>query len=538
MVRNCESHDSIEQENELDGLALTRRTVMALLGAGGVAAVASGSATASHGGGSSATTWNENQDANNYDLLNLHSLDTEHVHASAREAEVIVWRDDNDVYHADGQDGEVASGEDFVSVTQSALDSLTSGRTWKETVRVVSPGETDRSDEIFVPSYTVFDVAAPIVITAGDDFIPIKSQDTEHVEIPRFRLQGSVDWGIFCKSVKDLHIGDVRMDLQGSGLGVRVDASGDNGRSEDVRIDSVFIERADNHGVETRGVDRLQVGRVLGKNVSGCTLLLNETGDATVGDIMEYSPNPPGTTDYATFRTTYQQGRVTADNIVSHQADRGLHIHGGSGEIAINNVYIANPRGKGAVLNGCPNTILNGGVIKNCNGEAIDVYTIDDPSTNPEERADGIKVTNMRIYDDRDDPQQTEAIDEGGNAQNNQYVDNDLRDGGTNELIRLASPTTVVRDNVGAGVSEGTVTLTSGSSPAARVKGVDSFGDVTLDLRAKPVSPPSSAMGWDHRFEWDGSQWDLIIEWTTDPGQDMDLDYIVDRPQANLGRYP
>lgn len=43
-----------------------------------------------------------------------------------------------------------------------------------------------------------------------------------------------------------------------------------------------------------------------------------------------------------------------------------------------------------------------------------------------------------------------------------------------------------------------------------------------------------------HLFEYNGdtSQWGLVVEWVTDPGEDLTLDYIVDRLQANIGRYP
>ncbi|WP_339106155.1 LamG-like jellyroll fold domain-containing protein [Haloterrigena salinisoli] len=504
-----------ENQSPSSDLTLTRRNAMSLLGIGGLAGSAAGSSSASHSSGSG---------------------------KAARDADVIVWKDDEGVYHADSADGHVASSEDFIGVTQAAVDSLTDDRDWKEKVVIASPGEVTQTDGtgIEIPSYTIFDVPAPINLPEDSSLTLVEASDAEHIEIPNFTLHGPADYGILLHSVTDVVLGNIRLHMP-TGEGVRIDNESDSeDRSTDIQVDRVYGVGTDYHLFETAAVDRIQINQVLAKNVGGCAVLLNDSSDATIGDIIEYSPDIPDDWKYATFRTTFQDGRVTADNIVSHQAGRGLHIHRGSGEIVINNVYIEGARNKGAVINAPPNTILNGGIIKNCQGEAVDLYSTTDPKLTPERRAEGVKITNMRIYDDRPEGErtQTEAIDEGGNALNNQFVDNDLRDGGTDAIINTASPTTVVRDNVGAGVAQGMVTLSSGSDPAARVESVDDHPDVTLDLRSKTFEGPSSAFQYDHHFEWTGGQWDLVFEWVTDPGESLTVDYIVDRPQANIGRYP
>lgn len=227
---------------------------------------------------------------------------------------------------------------------------------------------------------------------------------------------------------------------------------------------------------------------------------------------------------------------------MSRDTKRGLHLHTGSGKIVIGNVYIDGARNWGAVLSGPPNAVLNGGVIKNVSGKAIDLYTISGLAREPERAADGVVISNFRITDDRPEEErdQTHAIHETGNAMNNRIVDNDVRDGGTEAPLNIDTETSVIRDNVGDGVDSGTITLESGAEPAARVKGVSQKRDVTLDLRAKTFEGPSASFAWDHYFEYDGEaeQWDLIVEWRTDPDENIELDYIVDRPQANLGRWP
>ncbi|MFB6119596.1 MAG: hypothetical protein ABEJ68_00590, partial [Halobacteriaceae archaeon] len=57
-------------------------------------------------------------------------------------------------------------------------------------------------------------------------------------------------------------------------------------------------------------------------------------------------------------------------------------------------------------------------------------------------------------------------------------------------------------------------------------------------LRAKAHDGPDARFSWDHYFEWDpeAGAWELVVEWRTDPGEDVTFDYIVDQPQANLDR--
>ncbi|AHG01819.1 hypothetical protein HALLA_00580 (plasmid) [Halostagnicola larsenii XH-48] len=492
--------------------------------------------------------------------MNLRSVDVEHVYTAARDADVVVWKDEDDVYHADSADEHVASSEDFIGVAQAAVDSLTDDRDWKEKVAVVSPatiyddqqGETDLHQDlrkgpgIDLPSYTILDVPASITVeNAGGDpwAIPVRAQDAHHIEVPNLTVRGSPRYTIMMSSVSNLYLGNINIELDDIGIGIRIDAGDEanvnSKRPKDIQVDRIYAEGIDYHAFETSGVDRIQIDQVLGKNINGCVVLLNDSSNATIGDIIEYSPDIPGHNRYATFRTTYQEGRVTADNIVSHESGRGLHIHRGSGEIIINNVYIDGARNRGAVINAPPNTVLNGGIIKNCDGAAIDLYSTTDPEFTPARRAEGVNITNMRIYDDQEGERtQTHAIKEAGTALNSRIVNNDVRDGGTEALITSTSPTSVISGNVGDGVAKGTVTLTARSDPAARVEGVSPHSDVTLELRSKTFEGPDTAFQYDHHFEWTGSQWDLVFEWVTDPGEDLTVDYIVDRPQATIGRFP
>lgn len=464
--------------------------------------------------------------------------------------DVVVWQDGDGIFHAENRGGIVFSGEHIDHAIQAAMNSLTPGRTVKEKVLVVSSGTITRTAEagpveaLMIPSYTILDIPATLKVeidekaSAGERLnkrVQIKARNARHIDIPNINIVGDIGWGIKLESVSNVRIGHAYMNVTGWSP-IRIDAEGTAGRSRDIQIHSAYIEGASGHAFETRGVDRLQVGQIMAKHMTGCAVLLNETNDATINSISGYNPN--STSNYATFRTTrHDHGRISVNQIVSLHAPRGIHIHAQSGEIIVSNIYIDGARGNGIRLSSSPNTILTNGIIKNTRGTAIEVFTFDDDPI-PARTADGVTISHMRIYDDRPEGQRTQTRGIVFRGQNGTIVNNDLRNAGTQANMIVDSPTTFVRDNLGAGIAEGTVTLQSGSHPAARIEGVSPHRDVNFDLRARAVGAPEASFSWNHYFEYNGStsHWDLVIEWRTDPGVNMELEYNIDQPLANLGR--
>lgn len=177
-------------------------------------------------------------------------------------------------------------------------------------------------------------------------------------------------------------------------------------------------------------------------------------------------------------------------------------------------------------MQNCQDVAVQGGVVKNTDGDGVRIDSRNDGEQIP---AESVSISNLRIYDDRDEPKQTWGILETGPARNhNRFVNNDVRDGGTTRDIGIFSNTTVVRDNVGGGFADREVTLSAGGSSAARAEGVSEFPDVTipgsvdepeyfeasaLDVRAKPATSESSETYARERYvEYDGSagSWDGI----------------------------
>ncbi|WP_330633401.1 right-handed parallel beta-helix repeat-containing protein [Halocatena halophila] len=538
-------------ENERSGL--TRRTALELFAlAGGTPLLASrttaGESTSQKSGG--VRPWNQDVDAQHHRLANLGSIDVEHVHTPARATDVVVWKDADGVFHADGRDEHVTSGSDVLSVTQAAVDSLTPDRTWMETVSIVSPGRVPYTDGPFrsieLPSYTRLDGAAPISCEFEDgdhsNVIVATATDAEHVEIPRLTVTGGPWMALRIQRCSNVRLGELTV-LYDPGAdtndGIRIDNGYDIGtprRCTDVQLSSVYLEHGGHHAVETYGVDRLQIGDVLAKEIGGCAVLLNQTTDATVNSVI--GRNPGGPAGYPTFRLANFCNNVSVRQIVSRGGMKGVMLLTAR-NTSIGDVNIVGAEDSGIFVSTSFNVVINGGVIKNCNGEAIRIHGYPTDQFEYTLPTANITVANVRLLDDRSgsDRTQTYAIRETGpTAFSNQYVHNDVRAGGTVTPIAVGSPSSVITDNVGDGEARGTVTLTPNTDLPARVPGVSPHRGVTLKLREAVTEGPNAAFAWDAYFEWDptAERWDLVFEWRTDPGEPLTVAYIVDRPQATL----
>ena len=529
---------------------LTRRVALTLMGGSGLGGAATGSAGArrrdretTSPGDQPWYDWNADVDADGHVLDGLGAVNVDHVYTAARDADVVVWKDGGGTFHADGHDERVASGADVLAVTQVAVDSLTEGREWKEKVVVVSPGEaTGEVDRVDLPSYTTLDVPAEIHVPypEGADHSDVVehvvyAEDVERIEIPNLTVTGAPWMPVRIRQASKVKIGDFRFlapEGTDTDVGLRIDDNGGAGRCEDVQVGSAYVENGGHHGVETVNVHRFQANQIIGNAVGSTALLLNTSTDATVNSVIGYDTGSEEEA-YATFRLANGNRNVSVGQVVSRGGYRGMAIITDARRVSIGEVDIANPKWNGIQLVDAKDVTIGGGVIRNCGEEAVTIYSLNSDPPN-----EGITLTDLRIFDDREDKQQSWAIHEAGESRNNRFVDNDVRNGGSEGLIRVGSPTTVVRDNTGGGLAEGTATLAGGADPAARVEGVSSAGSSALEARIQPTEAPGASAGWESNFVWDADdeEWDLVVEWTTDPGSgtDVEVAYVVDRDQPNL----
>ncbi|MDJ1433257.1 RICIN domain-containing protein [Halostagnicola sp. A-GB9-2] len=568
-------------------LSMGRRGALAVLGATGLGAALAGSTTATRDPSTAPETgnqpwynWDGDVDAADNGLYNLDRLQTNHHHTPAREPDVIVWENDEGCYQVDTDETTVYSGEEYVEAIQTAVDSLSEDRTVKERVLVTASGTIGPVDEltqIVLPSYTILDVAGTIRVEDDGDqplVIPIRAFDEEEIEIPRLTITGNPRFAVWLQDSNSIKLGDIdiRFDdtdgfvnywevdepdwpptsfdpdasraeiLNDPGWvgdffeAVRIDARAREDLASDVFISSVYVEGGRHHAVETYDVERVVVDQVIGVDMGGSAVILNETENAVVNSVVGENPESP--TWYATFRCANGCENVSVGQVVSRDAPRGMHLTTESNEITVGEVNIIGARFNGIVVDDVENITIQGGLVKNVVNEAV-------TST-----ADGFSLSNLHVVDDLseaerdeitlpdgdgapDDPTQTHGIRFFG--QNGRIVNNDVRNAGTKADIEVEALNTIVRDNLGGGIASGTVTLSSGADEAARVTDIHGRPNAAFDVRAELESVPSEPTAWTHYFEWAGDGWDLVFEWQTDPGEAVELSYIVDKTQAGDG---
>lgn len=262
----------------------------------------------------------------------------------------------------------VYTGSDMRSAVQAAINSLTSGRTWKERVVVWQGGTVSAGSRISLPSYTVLDACGTINVTGSGsgDQAPVYSRGTRDIEVQHLFLTGAPLYGIFMRNVNNVVLGQIDMRLSG-GLGVRIDNRGDTSqRSRNIQIDSVYVSGTGTHGVETYGVDGLTIGTVTARNVHDSGLLLNDTINATVGTVD--AENTGTGTGYAAFRVANRNGRINNSYptnvrvglVRARGGGRGVFCVSESGGLVIDRIDLANTGNNAILVENCYNVTIAG----------------------------------------------------------------------------------------------------------------------------------------------------------------------------------
>jgi hypothetical protein len=246
------------------------------------------------------------------------------------------------------------------------LNSLTAGRTAKQSVVVRGSGAVSAGSRISLPSYTLLDVCGTINVTGSGsgDQAPIYARGVHDIEVPHLNLTGAPLYGIFLRSVTNVILGQIDMRLSG-GLGIRIDNFGDRTvPTRNVQIDNVFVSGSGTHAVETYGVDGITIGTITARNVHDSGLLLNQTVNATVGTVD--ADNTATGTGYAAFRMANRNGRVGSSypinihigNVIARGGGRGIFCVSESGGAVIDRVNIANAGNNSILIENCYNVTI------------------------------------------------------------------------------------------------------------------------------------------------------------------------------------
>ncbi len=343
----------------------------------------------------------------------------------------------------------VYTGSDMFAAVQTAVNNLTSNRTWKETVRIKNSGSSGPSGgsikAINIPSYTVLDFGGcTIECNSGDELIvPVQGERRTQIEIKNLKIIGNPRYGIWLKSCTNIAISDITMNLTG-GLGIRIDHS-KGSWSTDVSIDNTNITGAGSHAIETYGVDGLTVGTVTSSNTAGCGLLLNLTQNATIGTVTATRANYGG--GYAAFRIANNAGpNIRVERVIARDCGRGFFSLTGSNGCTVNYVDISGSTSHGILIEDSQNIVVNGGIIKNCNAEGVRITSRSSTEFLPSQYN---TVQNLRVYDDRSPRAMPYGIRETLPRTNNNYIlNNDLRNSGTISNLYYEGSGTVARGNI------------------------------------------------------------------------------------------
>ncbi|GAA3990287.1 RICIN domain-containing protein [Thermobifida alba] len=260
------------------------------------------------------------------------------------------------------------TGGDMLQAMRAAVDNLTPGRTHKERVVVRGSGTMSAGSSLDLPSYTVLDVCGTIDVTGSPsaNHAAVRIRNAHDVEVPHITVTGNPYFGIFVRNASNVHFGQVDLRLSG-GLGMRIDNHDNRSvRTRNISIDHVNVSGTNNHGVETYGVDGLDIGTVVARNTAYSGLLLNDTINATV-DLVD-AENAGTGTGYAAFRMANRNGRVgdsypvniRVGEVRARGGGRGVFCVSESGGAVIDRIDLANTGNNAILIENCYNVTLAG----------------------------------------------------------------------------------------------------------------------------------------------------------------------------------
>ena len=385
--------------------------------------------------------------------------------ASDHAAEVY-WYDGS--WWARNGDNVVYWGNSYRDAIQAAVDSLTAGRDWKETVVIWDSGTFTAHEwdgdlkAVDLPSYTVIDQRGTLTVDdSGEDLVvPYRARSATAIEIRNATIEGNPRYGIWLRSCSDVQLGSISMSLWATedvGIGIRIDDS-DGGRSWDVSLEYAYVEGAEHHAVETYGVDDVDIGTVETVDTGGCGLLLNDTAYATVGHVDATRADQGG--GYAGFRCANGAGpEIAVDRVDAVGCGRGIFTVSGSSGITITDVWLEDC-GSGALIQDTRDTTIDGGAITGNAGEGV---RIDSRSSDEHHHTRNVTIRNLTIENNDYGVYET-----GPDTEDNAVLDNEFCNNATADA-EIYSPSTTVSGNTfcggsGGSIATGTYRITSVNS--------------------------------------------------------------------------
>ncbi|WP_111640599.1 RICIN domain-containing protein [Marinimicrobium alkaliphilum] len=202
----------------------------------------------------------------------------------------------------------------------------------------------------------------------GDLVVPVYCDRRDQITVRNLRVTGNPRYGIWFRGCSQVLLENITMDLDDNnpvGLGIRVDDS--TGPASDLTVaGTIEISGARTHGLETYGVEGFTIGDVTVTHNGGSGVLLNNSRNGTVGNVVGHYNNPTG--GYATFRVANNNGpNVMVNSVYSRNSGRGFFSVSGSRGTSINSVDIADTGSHGIFLEDASDTHVLSGSVANGN---------------------------------------------------------------------------------------------------------------------------------------------------------------------------
>jgi hypothetical protein len=263
------------------------------------------------------------------------------------------------------------SGSDTQAALTAAYNSLSSGRTSKQSILVEGDGDISATAQVGMPSYLILNWCGTLNVSgtpSGSDRSPVYARGKTDIDIPNLKMTGSPMYGIFIRETNNVHLGHIELRLTANaGIGIRADSGGSASTmttfNKSFAIDYVYGTGMGSHIVETYGIDGVKIGTVEGKDVGECGLLLNRSINAEVG-LVTCDGCATGT-GYAAFRVAndvgkigndYPAGNIHVGKVVARGGGRGIFSVSGCGGLTIDQIDIANVGSTSILLQNTYNT--------------------------------------------------------------------------------------------------------------------------------------------------------------------------------------
>lgn len=152
-------------------------------------------------------------------------------------------------------------------------------------------------------------------------------------------LTGAGGWGFSLHEMSDVTLDNIK--VVGASIGMRIDSHGSRPGNFTVyrhKYTNLTFENCKEHGLETYGIDGIEIDNIICRNNGGCGVLLNRTLNGTVGKV--YSFRSPASGGYAGFRCANDCDNLVVDFVKAEQCGRGIFILSRSNNIKIKNCLV------------------------------------------------------------------------------------------------------------------------------------------------------------------------------------------------------